>query len=543
MENINRRSFVSGAALSAAALVAAPMAARADEAARTWDKEADVVVVGAGGTGLAAAAQAATDGASVLVLEKSDMIGGNTGLSGGLILAAGTKVQADLGIDDDVERFAEEQIALGMGAVDEDLVRRMCVESPEIVEWLQGMGKEYNIVNGVPSLKPYSNDENWAPRCHWHQHADNPYQSAGLGMEHTEALRTTAEAGGAVIETGVEVTKLITDGENGVIGVEAVTVDGQPIAVRANKGVILATAGVDNNIELARKLNKLQYWALQQIEKGCGYLFEMATNTGDGIRMGMEIGADVVTSEACVMISSPLYPGAVQDFHVVDYPDAAPNLYQSSPLPGTIFVNEHGNRFFQEDAMWGYATGKIYQEVRDNGHIDEPLSAAKIYGLVDGGNLEYWLACDKLGTDASVDDMVASGRLLKDDTLEGLAEQMGVNVENLVATVERWNGFVADGEDRDFGRVADMAPIAEGPFYAANMNSLVIMGTTGGLKINADCQVIDVNGNVIPRLYAGGQNAGGWMGQYYHSCGWSVLGTAVHGRNAGRHAASLESWA
>lgn len=535
MADITRRGFVAGAATAALASVGAGVASADTADGREWADVADVVVVGGGGTGLAAAWEVANAGLDVLVLEKSEELGGNTGLSGGMIQAAGTKLQAEKGIEDDVDRFAEEQLALGMGMVDEDIVRDMCTQSPAMIDWLCELGRTFDTVASVPSFKPYSNDSNWAPRVH-----QLGIGTSGYGKEHTDCIWTSAQDMGARATLACEVTHLVKGPDGGVIGVEA-SMDGQTVSIKARRGVVLAAAGIDNNLEMARELNKMQFWALSQIENGCAFLYEKPTNTGDGIRMGMEIGAALNLSEACVMIPS-LYPGGVTDYFSLLHPDAEPNKYGSNPDRGVIFVNCRGNRFMQEDAMWGHCMGRIYQEVVDTGKVTGSLADAGIFGVADSEGVEYWRTADRLGENADLDELVEAGSLLRADTVEALAEAMGVDAANLARTVERWNQIAENGQDPDFGRETDFAPIEHAPYYACPVNFLTTMGTAGGLRIDVDCHVLDTAGEAIPRLFAAGQNAGGWMGKYYHSCGWAVLGTVVLGRNAGRAAAATEAW-
>lgn len=537
MEQVTRRGFVATAAaggLFGATTLAARGAQATEQAAEelTWDNEADVVIVGGGGTGWAAAWAAAGEGASVLVLEKSGVFAGNTGMSAGMILAAETSLQKELGIEDSMEAFEDEQVALCMGFCDEELVRDICRQSTEIVEWYIEHGRVYNTVESIPSFKPYSNDENRSKRCHY----DITYTE--MGMQHVNIVREAAEELGAVGQTDTEVTHLIQNDEGAVIGVEAVY-DGETIHVKAKKGVVLATAGIDNNKEMARDLNKMQYWNLQLLEQGCGQNTGLVTNTGDGIRMGMEIGAALNMSQACVTLYHP-YFGGVGDFYR-DNPDHTPNKYDSFTQNGAIAVNRYGQRFMQEDGMWGYIGGRLYEEMRDTGCLPPDPSKPGAFGVTDAEHIYQWLNISALGGDDE-EAFVADGTLLRADTLEELAEQMGIDPAQLVHTVDRWNEICELGYDLDQGRDTGLFPIATAPFYAANMLTPNVMGTAGGLKVTPKCEVVDVNGEIIPRLYCGGMNAGGWVGQYYHSCGWAVLGTAAMGRTCGRNAAALEPW-
>lgn len=558
MNRIDRRSFLKGSVLAGVgAMGAVGLSACAPQVAGSkgegeplastsgadvaWDREADVVIVGGGGTGWAAAYEATKAGCEVLVLEKNTMMGGNTAMSGGMIQGAGTRLQKENGIEDSVERFTDEQIALGMGMVDEDVVRSICEQSPEIIELMEELGQVYTTLDSVSSFKPYSNDDNWAFRVHWiYEHDGETVGGGGLGVRHVDAFRVPAEEAGCVGETNTEVVKLIKDAERGIVGVVAKK-GTDTFNVKARKGVVLAAAGIDGNKEMAKSLNKMQYWALRQVEAGHGNLLIAQTNTGDGIRMGMEVGADLNMSEACIMIPK-INPAGVHDYYQYVNPEAVRNRYSTSPSDAMIFVNRFGNRFMQEDAMWGYCMGKIYQEVRDTGRIFDEEGNTGIFAVTDAAHAEEWLTEERFGEGTTLDQLLESGAIIKADTLQELAAIMDVPAATLERTVQRWNEISDAGEDFDFGRDTGFARIETAPFYASQIDGMAALGTAGGLKINANCEVIDVNGNVIPRLYAGGQNAGGWMGQYYHSCGWAVLGTAALGRTAGIQVAALDSW-
>ena len=130
---------------------------------------------------------------------------------------------------------------------------------------------------------------------------------------------------------------------------------------------------------------------------------------------------------------------------------------------------------------------------------------------------------------------MASGALYYGETIEELAAAIGVPAVNLKAQLEMWNAYAAAGEDAQFGRKTGLMEIT-GPFYAYK-NVAYNLGSLGGLKINLDAQVIDVNGNVIPGLYAAGLNAGGWIGPYYPGSGTAIIGTVHWGRKAGAAAA------
>lgn len=147
--------------------------------------------------------------------------------------------------------------------------------------------------------------------------------------------------------------------------------------------------------------------------------------------MGMEIGAATDFSDACVMIPT-LYPGGVTDYWSVDHPGTTTNKYGSAQLPGSIIVNNRGNRFVQEDGMWGMIMGRIYREIIDEGLIMAEPGKTGIFAVTDSRYVDYWLTPDKhpnpamIEEGATADDVAAAGLLIKADTLEELAAQMGV---------------------------------------------------------------------------------------------------------------------
>lgn len=156
--SISRRTFVGAAAAVGLGVAAAP--ALADEAVSArWVDSADLVVVGGGG-------------ASVLVLEKAGFCGGNTQLSNGMLMAAGTKEQLELaGCDTDTpEAFAEQQVAYAQGHGDAEMIRDMCLHSPEAVEFMTGLGRVYADCSIIPPVWTYDTDTSWGPRSHWDHH-------------------------------------------------------------------------------------------------------------------------------------------------------------------------------------------------------------------------------------------------------------------------------------------------------------------------------------------------------------------------------------
>jgi urocanate reductase len=506
---VSRRDFVKGAALGAGLLGGAGALASCGTAAAptapgipaSWDKEADVVIVGGGGTGIVAAIEAAEAGASVLVLEKAAVAGGTTSLSGAVIQACCTEYQRAAGVtDDSTEKHYEYWMTAAEGQADPELVRVLADNAPGNIQWLVDHGVEYAGVYPVDPI-PTVPEELMRPRIHI-PGPPGSQPAAGAGEKyHISILYPAAQEAGAEFMLETQVTGLVRDPDNGVIGVRAES-GGEEMYVKANKGVILATSSFDHNEEMARAFSLQQLWAQET-----GLVATVPTDTGDGIKMAMEIGADLAGMGGTIGVPSPGIGGA-----------AAPG----------IWVNQYGQRFVNEAAHYAFASRAVFNQVE---HTAWAIFDEKV--KEQGGGA--------LGWSEDLSEEIASGVVQTGATLTALAEAIGVNGAELEATVEKWNEDVDGGEDTLFGKTAGLQTIDEGPYYAARMSEWNL-GSHGGVRINTDARVLDVHGEVIPRLYAGGMVAGGLVGPYYPGSGTAVGTTVCFGRISGANASAEEPW-
>ena len=506
---LSRRSFLKGAAagvagVAAMGLIGAPVLAEESE---SFDIETEVLVVGAGGAGVSAAAEAALAGAKVLVLEKAGIMGGTTNLSGGVMQAAGTKYQKEFTDyqDDTPEKHAELWIKAGEGTVDEELVTDLAKGAPEHIAWLADTcGIKWTSIYGHCHI-PYVPNELMADRIHVYEGGG----AAGSGGIYVQAVWAVAEKNGAEMQMNTEAKRLIQDADGTVIGVVAEQ-DGKELRIKASKGVILCTASIDQNVEMAKRLSPQQYYDLNN-----GICMSVGTDTGDGIRMGMEIGADVMGFGGCIDFCGKT--GSGTDNRTPTFP--------------SFIVNQNGFRFVCEDATYAYHYRAIFQQsVALNGATYMIFGKSSITTSVAvASGYASW-------NEESANAEVEAGTLFYGETIEELAEAIGVPAANLKAQLEMWNAYAKAGEDTQFGRLTGLEEIT-GPFYAYK-NVAFNLGALGGLKINVNTEVIDVNGNVIPHLYAAGLNAGGWIGPYYPGSGTAVMGTVHWGRRAGAVAAA-----
>ncbi|MDR0514002.1 MAG: FAD-dependent oxidoreductase, partial [Coriobacteriaceae bacterium] len=307
----------------------------------TWDKEADVVVLGGGAAGLSAAIQAAQDGASVILLEKASSTGGTSALSAAVIHAADTPQQKEFSNskNDTTDKFEQWLLACGEGMVDPVLIKDYAAHAKDHIAELVELGASLDHLY-APSPVPYVPQDLMAERIHYFS---NPkFSDMSGGAQLTETLREGAQAAGTVIEYDTAAEHLFVDGDKGVVGVSAKQ-GKATIAVKARKGVVIATSGYDHNEDMCRAFNPQGLWDLSQPQM----LASAPTNTGDGIRMGIEIGADLAGFIGSLDMSMPLMSGAMG----------------SEGFPqNVLFVNGNGQRFVAEDSTYGYISRAYFQQ-------------------------------------------------------------------------------------------------------------------------------------------------------------------------------------
>ncbi len=505
MGGVSRRSFV-----GAAAAATAGVAARATSAAvaapvrgvESFDRTADVIVVGAGGAGLVAGLVAAREGASVILLEAGEVVGGNTRFSSGVIQAAGTDLQrSSTGVSDDTpEKHASFYLQAGEGQLDERLVRTVCADAPECVAFMEDLGVVYDTVYGNGTI-PFVDEDVQRPRIHLASGSDadgNTY-----GAWHVAALERACADAGCETVLSCEVSSLVVGDTGAIVGVRAA--DGT--LYRATRGVILTTCSFDRSEEMAREFSLHMVKALAD-----GRAVTNATNTGDGIKLGMSVGADLTGFGGFIGLGinvggTPTLPGVPE-------------------VPG-IIVNRYGRRFVSESDHYAWVLKCGFAQEGSEMWCVFDKQAAKLGGAVVGG---IWQMSDDLS------DEIADGSVLRADTIEELAESMGVPADNLASAVATWNAdMAAGGTDSQFPtRCCGMLPIDEPPYYACR-NHDFNLGALGGLKVNPETQaVLDTDGEPIPHLYAAGQVVGGFMGSFYPGTGTGILSTVAMGRRAGR---------
>ena len=458
--------------------------------------QADVVVVGGGGAGLAAAISAYQAGAKhVLVLEKLGFVGGSTNVSEGALNAVDPVRQGRQGIEDSVAKFYDQTIKGGHNKGTPALVHYLTENSMNSVDWLEDLGVKFKDEIGT------------ATGALWQR---SHYPATPSGNTYIRTFeQVIGETNGAIkVMTDTKVTDLIkADGR--IKGVMAENF-GRKITVDAG-AVVIATGGFGANVKLRQEVNT-GVFKDYDLGKSIGCTNFQKSAQGSGILMGKEVGANVI---------------GMADIQVHPCGTPGTGLMEMIRTSGRnrVFINTDGNRFVNEGAARDVLAKAIFAQ-KDSTY----------YVLVN--HLRYpsltWV--DRNG--AKVGDMIDLGRVVAADTLEELAAKLKMPVENLKGSIDTYNAVVR-GEKKDpLGFVANNKAdkvMTEGPWYACQKVPTV-HHTMGGLQINADAQVLDINGKVIPGLYAAGETTGGIHGSNRLG-GNAIADCMVFGRTAGTNAA------
>lgn len=498
---------VSGATISSSSLMALVRKAL-EEAGATKDqfseeykiardikteREAEIVIIGAGGTGLAAAVTAGQEGASVIVLETNGFAGGNLLVSGGVYNSPEPEMQAKQGIEDSPELFMQQTLAGGDNIANPELVRILAYNALDGLNWLKELGNEFEdqVIQAPGALHPRSHNTT-APLGSgiiktYLEHIDK--------MDNVEILYETK--GESLIQE---------DGQ--VVGVIAKNPDGSKLTVKANKGVIIATGGFSKNAQLVIEYRNAEKWPLLDENS---VSTNMDSIRGEGIIMAREIGADVVDMDQMQF----LYLGQPKTGLLSGVFNVSAEV--------TVFVNKEGKRFVAEDARRDVISSAVFAQ--EDGmmymlHSAESLSDPANQLNIDGIPMKELL------------DIGAYG-WKQGDTLEELAKEIGVPAENLVQTIAEYNEAV-DTKNDPFGRTLLNVKMEKGPFYAIPRVP-ALHHTMGGLRIDTLARVLDTKGEPIPGLYAGGEVTGGIHGGNRLG-GNAVTDTVVFGRLAAQSA-------
>lgn len=463
------------------------------------ERDVDVLVVGSGAAGLAAALSAREAGAgSVLVAESEAVIGGSSRLSGGLTMGAGTRYQAALGIEDDADSLFRDYMQLNQWKVETAVVRRLCERAGPTVEWLGDLGVDFY------DQLVYGGDER-VPRVHC---------PIGRGQAVVDVLARRCREADVQIALGRRVDRLLTDGD-------AVTGAGVGEDTIHAGAVVVATGGFGNDPDkLAR------YYPSAAATEWAWYIGADGSR-GDHLDLAAQVGAQVTGVDRGLRL---LHAGFAR-------------IYEAY-LPGwLVLVNRQGRRFCDETAPYGIMDGLIQEQgavayaVFDQAALDDATASgvARYKQAVPGSTKRqspHWNA-------DIVAAMVAAGKVHRAPTVASLAGSLGLPVETLQTTVDRVNASNAAGEDVDYLKDPSfLQRIETGPFYGAEVRPATVCFTACGMRIDRDAQVLHESGRAVPGLFAAGESAGGVVGPRYVGSGNSYASCVTFGRTAGASAAA-----
>ena len=425
--------------------------------------EADVIVVGAGGAGLSAAFTALEDGASVIVIEKSGVIGGNSVCAQMGINAADAAVQQELGMDYARSDLLKE-LQMRYGGR-EELVDTYVTASGATLDWLH----DTLDINFTPSNQEGEIDPSdpLAGVQEGHPSGSGIFMTNANDDGYTtltlvNALNAALENAGATLYKNTETTALVTDNTGRVVGVKATAADGSEVEF-TGKAVVLATGGFGQNHDLLVEIRPDLENAITD---------EIAPTTGDGLHMAQELGAKAVDLEY------------LQTFPHVVYGDTwlPPMAMPGGFMTTAIFVNQDAQRYTTE----GFETA------------DATLQQEAVYAIFSEDDMN-----DNLAT------LEGRGFVKSGDTVAELAEALGLDADALQATIDQWNADCAAGSDSQFDRHNLKALEGKLYGYRFGVGAHYFMG---GILINAQTQVLDENEQPIPGLYAAGEVTGGFHG-------------------------------
>ncbi|MFB3886507.1 MAG: FAD-dependent oxidoreductase [Thermodesulfobacteriota bacterium] len=483
-----------------------------------WDRETDVVVIGYGSAGAMAAVAAHDAGARVLILEKMAEAGGATRTSGG-------RMRVILDPEKAIEFFFE----MCERTTPRDILEVLVREGVKIPEMVRNLGGEAESV--LPEKKFYPHPTERFPLPGSESIAFNRYRVKG-------PVATAADTGGganvmsllirnvtarkieALYETPA--VKLITGDQGGVIGVEASCRENR-MKIKARRGVILASGGFGANREMLKNYVGQSYYQYY-----CN-----PGNTGDGIKMAMEIGADLWHMSAIVASFAYVIPEC-------EYP-----IRHRMSSPGYLYVDQRGRRFMNEmgtDSHWMWTQVSQWNS-ETMSYLRAPCFVIYDDDTFRGGSV----GSTSIGKAGDIyqwsDDNEAElekGWIIQADDIDVLANKLNIIPNVLQETISRYNHYCVGGYDPEYHRkLQTLVPIVRPPFYAGKILP-TLYNTLGGPRRDRQARVLHVGGSPIPRLYSAGELGSLWDRNYIGA--GNVLECMVFGKIAGKNAAAEVPW-
>ena len=549
-----------------------------------WDRCVDLLIAGSGGGGMVAALAALDSGIEPLVIEKQALVGGSTGLSGGMVWLPNNPLMRADGIPDSHEDGLAyfDDVVGDIGPASSPARREMFLTAGyEMVNFLIRKGLRFVRCPGWSDYYPNHKGGNEAGRgieC-------VPYDATALGNWRDKLQPSLAKSYGFVVKTNelrsvqyfnrspralavamrvfartraarLRHREMLTNGaslvgqmlkvlidlrgeppiwtnaamedlivEDGRVVGARVSRNGASLNIKARKGVLLAAGGFSRNADMRRRYSGDQpneaLWSIANIG-----------DTGEVLETAMRLGAKTDLLDEAWWLPS---------IFIADGGDAARALGSGRQRPGAIYVDGTGSRFCNESNSYVEVGKAMYAN-----------KAVPCWMVCDEGYIgRYVSGANPFKKRQLPEELIARGAVLRGDTIGDLARQMDVPADSLARTVKRFNGFAAKGLDPDFGRGqsayndclgdpgyrpnAALGPLDQPPYYATRVVPADV-GTCGGVVTNEHAQVLDQDDCVIDGLYATGNITATVMGRNYLGAGGSIAYTMVFGYVAARHA-------
>ena len=449
------------------------------------DNDYDVIIIGAGGAGLAASITAAEAGARVLLVDADGKTGGSTALSGGVFYAAGTSLQRQAGVDDSAEALYRYYLHINQYKLDPALVRRLCFDAAPVFEWLISLGVDFPLENlycsGVDKIR-------------------RGHRARGHGAEIAAALAARVSALGIDIALQTRVSELHMDGGR----VAGIVVEGVTVSAGA---VVMATGGFGANPAMLAEL-----YPTAAAEGDRAWYIGTPHAQGDGIAMGRGIGAGVTRPDRGLLLLTPNF---------------AKELETYLP-PWLMHVTHEGRRFVDESCEYSILAELLREQTGGECFAIFDEAARQASTAVPAPN---WSA-DRLA------HFIANGPILRADTLPELARLAGIDAATLVTSATQMNEDAANGEDAHFFKDAKhLRPITTPPFHAVRIRPSIVCWTGTGLRIDPEARVLGTGDRPINGFFAAGEATGGMFGPCYAGGGASLGNAIIFGRIAGINAA------
>lgn len=545
-KEISRRSFLRGAALGAvgmAAMGVAPVVAE-EKTGIVWDQEYDIVIAGAG-VGLAAACEVILQdpNASVVILEKSNNTGGLYKTAGGHAILGATRIQKEAGIEDDIESWYKDEIHAQSYRGVPELIRTYVERGPELIEWMEQFGFKWDpAVNDSSAGCMSVNRSHWAGFSDETAEGNRPSTKKGFGLSWTIAWEKFLAKHNVPILMQHKMVEVYREPDGPVTGVKVETPEGIK-NIKAKKAVILCTGTWTDNYRMFQAWDRRTVGPDAYGDGGTpcdGTL--LVDSAGDGHIAASKIGASFSDmsfgSYYYIFYGSRSYWGwEPYDNTEASYQGGKGIARTAGFFNHVMLVKNDGKRYVNEST--GMQTG--YGGVNENPEWEYTAAYLNLENLQQPRNV--WAVADSAiaadlrwnidllnNPDPKKGSMFDPDCIAIADTIEELAEKMGVDAEGLKASIERYNGFVDAGKDEDFGKPDLAFKIATPPFYGLKA-SLIRHTQRNGVRVNTKAQVIaeaaQITGydctasgkfceladeTVIPHLYAAGElsNIMGW---------------------------------